>query len=206
MSSMTGMVNWVRHVATGRSYERYFSANTWDNSWTHGYDLDTSKEDARYGALIALMQRYEDGGMLLDVGCGDGLLEQRYRKVSAAPMTAFDYSAAAIELAKARNLAGVEFLCADSRTFRPAEQFSIIVLNESLYYLEDHLGVMENLALSLTPSGVFIVSMYDTLITKRIWKSVERSYQLIHGVTVKDEDTGCLWRIRSLRPREGNRA
>jgi 2-polyprenyl-3-methyl-5-hydroxy-6-metoxy-1,4-benzoquinol methylase len=190
----------VRYLTPARSKERCFSADRWNDSWSHGYNLNTLNEDARYGAVIGWMRRHERDGPLLDVGCGDGLLEERYRKVSGVPIVAFDYSATAIGHARARHLPDVEFLCADSRTFRPKGRFSVVVLNESLYYVDDYLGMMENLSQTLTADGVFIVSMHDTRITRRIWKSVQRSYALLHGVVLKDETTGALWRVRLLRP------
>lgn len=191
----------VRHLALPRSKERCFSVNRWNDSWSRGYNLNTLNEDARYGAVVAWMRRHEQDGPLLDVGCGDGLLEEHYRKVSGVQIVAFDYSSTAIERARARHLPGVDFLSADSRTFRPEGRFSVVVLNESLYYVDDYLGVMENLSRALTADGVFIVSMHDTRITRRIWKNVQRSYALLHGVMLKDETTGTLWRVRLLRPR-----
>lgn len=116
-------------------------------------------------------------------------------------MVAFDYSSAAIALANSRRLPDVEFLCADSREFKPLERFSVAILNESLYYVEDYLGVMETLSMALTADGVFVVSMHDTRITGRIWRNVQRSYTTLHGIMLKSEPRGDVWHIRSLRPR-----
>lgn len=202
MTSFLTLINRaVHHVTPARSKERFYSSESWNHSWSHGYDLNQVQEDARYGALIALIRRHEKEGPLLDVGCGDGLLEEQYRKVSSVPIVAFDYSAVAIERAQARGLQSVDFLCADSRTFRPQPRFSVVVLNESLYYIEDYLGMMENLSLALTADGVFAVSMHDTPIASRIWKNLLRSYIPLHGVMLKDEPTGCRWHIRLLQPR-----
>jgi trans-aconitate methyltransferase len=200
MSKVLALINRAVGHVVPRSKERYYSADGWNDSWSHGYDLNVAQEDARYGTLMALMRRYERKGPLLDVGCGDGLLEERYRKLSGVQMVAFDYSATAIDRARARRLPDVNFLCADSRTFRPEQQFSIVVLNESLYYVDDYLGMMKNLSRALRADGVFVISMHDTRITKRIWKNVLRSYPLLQGVSLKDESTGGLWHIRSLRP------
>jgi 2-polyprenyl-3-methyl-5-hydroxy-6-metoxy-1,4-benzoquinol methylase len=185
-----------------RSKERYYTADKWNDSWSHGYDLNKAQEDARYGVLMALIQRFQKEGPLLDVGCGDGLLEERYRKLGDTRIVAFDYSATAIEHAMARQLPNVDFLCADSRTFRPEEKFSIVIFNESLYYADNYLDMMKDLSRSLKRDGVFIVSMHGSPITKRIWKNVLKSHILLQGVCLKDEITGGLWHIRSLRPAE----
>ncbi len=202
MSGLLALINRAfSHVTPTGSKEHCFSTDRWDDSWSQGYDLNNAHEDARYGTLIALMHRRQSDGPILDVGCGDGLLEEQYRRVSNVQIVAFDYSAVAIERAKARCLPDVDFLCLDGRTFRPQQRFSVVVLNESLYYVEDYMGMMEVLSGALTADGVFVVSMHDTQITKRIWRNLQRSYVLLHGVTLTDERTGCLWHIRLLRPR-----
>jgi trans-aconitate methyltransferase len=209
MSSVSTLINRAaRLIMPARSKERYFSAVKWDDSWSRGYEstMNSAQEDARYGSLIALMRRYEREGPVLDVGCGDGLLEEWYRKISDAPVVAFDYSQAAIERARARNLRGVEFLCADSRTFQPKERFSAAVLNESLYYVDDYLGLLERLSGALASDGVFVISMHDTRITRRIWRNVQRVYTAVHGITLEHEPGGGLWRIRVFRPPKGGAA
>jgi SAM-dependent methyltransferase len=188
----------LRHLTVERSYEPYYSADRWEQDWSGSYDLDTPKEDGHYGALLALVRRYDRGGPILDAGCGDGLFEQILRPMTESRLLAFDYAPAALERAHARHIPNCEFFQADSRTYQPSEPCSVVILNESLYYLEDYLGVMQNLSRGLKPDGVLIVSMYDTLITRRIWKSLDRTYTPVQGVTVRDEETNQLWRIRAL--------
>jgi trans-aconitate methyltransferase len=202
MSGISALIKQTIARVIPRSKERYYSSDKWNNSWAYGYDLNIAQEDARYGTLMALMRRYEEEGPLLDVGCGDGLLEERYRALSSVQIVAFDYSETAIERAKERRLSNVDFLCADSRTFCPKQQFSIIILNESLYYIDDYLGLMKHLSGTLKPHGAFIISMHDNPITQRIWKNVLRSYTLLQHVALKDECAGSLWRICLLRARK----
>jgi trans-aconitate methyltransferase len=149
-----------RHVVP-RSKERYFSLDKWNDSWGNGYDLNRAHEDARYATLVQWMCRYEGDGPLLDVGCGDGLLEEHYRKISSMPVMAFDYSETAVDHAKARRLPKVEFSCEDSRSFRTEQRFSLAILNESLYYVDGYLLLMNYLAGLLKPGGLFLVSMHD---------------------------------------------
>jgi trans-aconitate methyltransferase len=191
----------IRHVTIERSYERYYSSNGWDKDWSNGYALDKPKEDARYGCLIALMRRYERSGPILDVGCGDGLLEEWYRQVSETRVIAFDYSAAAIEKAKDRGVRDAEFFCADSRTFTSPERYPLIVFNESLCYLDDFRDAMERYSGMLTTGGVFLISLFDTLVTRRIWRGLAHAYEQADQVTVRHGSTGCVWNIRVMRPR-----
>jgi 2-polyprenyl-3-methyl-5-hydroxy-6-metoxy-1,4-benzoquinol methylase len=183
------------------SKERYFSPDKWDDSWSEGYDLNRPDEDARYGSLTAIMRRYEGEGPILDVGCGDGLLEERYRVLSGVKIVAFDYSSVAIESARKRDLKDIDFFCADSRTFRPQERFSLVVLNESLYYVDDYLGLLKDMSGLLEADGVFIISMHESSITARIWKKVLRSYVVLQSLQLTEESKNLTWRIRVLRAR-----
>jgi hypothetical protein len=74
------------------------------------------------------------------------------------------------------------------------------VLNESLYYVDDPVGVLRSLCRWLAPDGVFIVSMFDTLVTRRIWKALASTYKTLEDVEVRDRATARKWHIRVLRP------
>ena|SRR3989440_1841338 len=190
----------LRHLFYERSYARYYSSAAWEKRWAGGYGLVEGKEEERYGALLTLMCRYAADGPILDAGCGDGVLEQAFRTVSRVRVVGIDYSLEAIERAKARAVADCSFAHADYREFTPAERFPLIVLNESLYYVEDFLAVLRSLSRWLAADGVFIISMFDTIVTRRIWKAVASSYETLHGVEVRDRATGWRFRIRVLRP------
>jgi trans-aconitate methyltransferase len=111
-----------------------------------------------------------------------------------------DYSGEAVARAQARRIPECTFATVDYREFSPAERFSLVVLNEALYYADDPLGVLRSLARWLSADGVFIVSMFDTLVTRRIWKALESTYEMLDDVKVRRRTTGRRWRIRVLRP------
>jgi trans-aconitate methyltransferase len=193
-----GLVN-VRYLFVGN--ERYYPAKRWDSIYIQGYHLDVWEQDARYGALMGLMQRYEGQCPILDVGCGEGILEQKFRYVSKAPMLGVDYSREAIKLADARNIPQCQFICADYRKCDLRQHFSIIVFNESLYYVDDAVGALNDLSRYLSDEGVFIVSMFDAFPTRRIWSALRTDYLVQQSVVVRDETNGKMWRIRVLGPK-----
>ena len=186
--------------ARWRGYHRRYSAEVWHAKYCNGYDVSGPVEDGRYGALLALIRRY-DRGSILDAGCGDGTLEARYRALSASRLVGVDYAPAAIGAAAARGIAAAEFVCSDFRTFRTNECFSVVVLNESLYYVDDVLVTMTALERWLDVDGVFIVSMLDRRLSRRIWTRLRRRYTAAQALRISDEPTGLAWRIQVLRRR-----
>lgn len=185
-----------RHVFIDRSYEPYYSSQTWEQKYREEkYGLSSQKEDGRYGALLQILRRYDRGSML-DLGCGDGLLWKDYRPLSNSSLVGVDYSATAVAKANALNLPNCRFNCGDYRTFLPDQQISVVVFNESLYYIDDFLDALKKSSEWLTENGAIVVSMFDTLVTARIWKKLLRQYSPIQGVTVRDHESGCSWTVR----------
>src|SRR5262245_37952025 len=129
----------VGHLLFDRSYQNYYSAQVWDEKFKDGFRLDDPMEDSRYGALMMIMSRYENRGPILECGCGDGLLQEKVRAVSRVRLMGIDYAQAAIDKAKVREVPDCEFICADYRRFQPREQYSLLVFNEAIYYIDDYM-------------------------------------------------------------------
>lgn len=185
------------HLLLDQSYQAYYSAEEWDRKYgKEHYDLNVPMEDGRYGALMMLLQRYDRGGPILDAGCGDGLLQERYRPFSASLLVGIDYSAVAIDAARRRQVSNAEFATADFATFRAERPYAVIVFNETLYYIENYLDVLETFERSLKADGVIIVSMFDTLVTKRIWKRLSKRYPVVQGIRIKDHASGRSWTMK----------
>ena len=186
----------VGYLLLDNSYDRYYPLQFWDRKYRLGYSLDIPREAGRYQAVISLVRQYAQGGIILDAGCGDGLLEQKGRSLGLS-FVGIDYSSAAIASARQRSLRNCEFVCADARSFFSNQRFSAIVFNESLYYIEGCVGFLRAMAPLLDPGGVFIISMYDTRITRRIGNSLQCKFFLVSEVKLKN---GVSWTIRVLRP------
>lgn len=182
--------------------ERYYPSSRWDGIYREGYHLDVKEQAARYGALLALMECHDGLGPILDVGCGEGILEKKFRRLSSSPMLGVDYSAEAINSANQKAIPGCDFLCANYRECNFSQQFGMIVLNESLYYVDDVLGTLQGLSKYLHPGGVIIVSMFDAFSTRRIWSALHLHYGVLQAVVVKDETHFKSWQIQVLQPAE----
>lgn len=186
----------VNHLFFDKSYQSYYSAQIWDGKFKNGFRLDEPQEDCRYGTLIAILKRYENAGPILDAGCGDGILQERFRTVSRVRQVGLDYAPEAIAKAKAREIPGCEFICSDYRQFEPKEKFSLLVFNEALYYIDNYLDLIDRMARHVSPDGHIVVSMFQTRVTSRIWGRLLSRYRLIQGAVAEDEQSGRKWNIR----------
>lgn len=183
-----------------RGFEHYYSAGRWDELYLAGYNFDMRDQDARYGVLLALMKAWDAHRPVLDVGCGVGLMAQKFRQVSSSPFVGVDYSPRAIELALSDAIPACEFFCMDYRQCNFQQQFGIILFNESLYYVDDAAGTMRKFSSFLAPGGVFIISIYQAVFNRSIWRVLESEYSVRRSVVVTDETASKGWRIQVLQP------
>jgi trans-aconitate methyltransferase len=189
-----------RHVFVDASYSPWYSPETWERTWRNeSPDFTGANEDAHYGAMLRILKRH-DRGELLDLGCGDGLLWEYYRPLSESALTGLDYAESAIFRANSRAIPNARFECGDFQTWEPGRQFSVVVFNESVYYIDDIAAAVRRAESWLQPHGVLMFSMIDTLVTKRVWKVVCQGRRTLQAARVKDLGTGRSRTIRVLAP------
>lgn len=185
-----------RHVLLDRSYESYYSSDIWERKYRdEHYDLGDPQEDGRYGALLQVLRRYDHGPML-DLGCGDGSLWKHYRSLSPSLLIGVDYAETAVAKANSLGLPNTEFRAGDYRRFDPGRKLSVVVFNESLYYIDDFLDAIAKAGSWLDDHGVVVVSMFDTLVTRRIWKCLAERGPWIQSLSVHDHRSERTWTIR----------
>jgi trans-aconitate methyltransferase len=190
----------IRHLLKDANYQPYYSPESWERTWRdEAPDFTGANEDAHYGALLRMLKRH-DRGELLDLGCGDGLLWEYYRPLSQSALTGIDYSESAVLKANARAISGCRFEWGDFRNWEPGRSFSVVVFNESVYYIDDIAGAVRRAESWLDPRGVLMFSMIDTLVTRRVWKSILRNRRTLQAARVKDLGTGRSRTIRVLAP------
>lgn len=185
-----------RHVLLDRSYESYYSSEVWEHKYRdEHYDLGDPQEDGRFGALMQVLRRY-DRGPMLDLGCGDGCLWKRYRQLSNSLLIGVDYSGTAVAKAKSLALPNTEFHAGDYRNFEPGRRLAVVVFNESLHCIDAFIDAIAKAESCLSEDGVVVVSMFDTLVTRRIWKSHPERRKWLQSVNVQDHRSKRMWTIR----------
>lgn len=160
-------------------------------------------ELAHYSVIAGYCHYFKPGGRLLDIGCGEGILQERLCSPGYSRYTGIDISEEAICTASGRQDEKTSFVQADVREYRPEGLSDIIIFNECLYYFQDPLSIVKRYENFLTEDGLLIVSMFVTEKTGRIWKILEESYIVQDEVFVKNK-SGVSWNIKVLANPKNN--
>jgi len=96
---------------------------------------------------------------VVDLGCGEGavtrLLRQRWPD---ADLTGVDGSAEMLEIA-AREVAGVKWMQADIRAWKPPAPVDLMFSNAVLHWLDEHTSLFLHLAEAIKAGGIMAVQM-----------------------------------------------
>jgi trans-aconitate methyltransferase len=126
-----------------------------------------------------------------------GWLEwKRCRPPSDSLLIRVDHSGTAVAKPNSLALSNVEFRAGDYRSFDPGRQVALAVFNESFYYIGAFFDAIAKAESYLPESGVVIVSMSNTLVTRHIWKNLLERRKLVQSLSVNDHSSNRAWRIR----------
>jgi SAM-dependent methyltransferase len=151
---------WYRRLLVNDSEKRY-ATGRWDY-------MRGSAEAHRYSLIAGCAGYYVPGPRrILDVGCGDGILQER---IGYTHYVGVDMNAAAIARARSRENGSTSFVLADARRYEPPGTYDVLVFNESLYYMPEPMSVVAHYRRFVVESGVIIVCMFQTNLARKLWK------------------------------------
>ena len=161
----------------------------WDAQYVNGRwnYLRQIDELAHYGVITSYCHYLKQAGTILDLGCGEGILQERLNSGNYSRYVGVDISSEAIQRASHKQDERTVFVLADASSYNPDEQFDIVVFNECLYYFENPLGIVRRYERFLREDGAFIVSMYVDEQNMRIWKMLEALYTAEDEVRVSNK-------------------
>jgi SAM-dependent methyltransferase len=112
---------------------------------------------------IQRMMQVQPGQQILDAACGNGLFSRRVAAFGAK-VTAFDFSAELIKLAKARNSTGIIYHVLDATDERALlslgeRSFDTALCNMALFDIADIAPLFRAIPKLLKPAGSFIFSL-----------------------------------------------
>lgn len=176
--------------------------SSWDAEYAGGHwdYLRNTSEIARYGIITGYCHSYSSGGSLLDHGCGQGILHDHLDPNNFDGYVGVDLSRDAISKASHRPISvPSRFSVGDVETYEPEQVFDVIVFNEMLYYLSDPAAVVQRYRSFLSPSGVFVISMFDMLKSRKVWQALDRNHRLMESSRAVNQG-GHSWTVRVYRP------
>jgi SAM-dependent methyltransferase len=198
----------------------------WDGEYRRGdwNFLRGGSERARYAALAKCIVGRDSSSpkLVLDLGCGAGVLREHLREESLERYTGVDVSSEAIASARLGRHRRSTFIAASIDEWHPDRQYNAIVFNEVLYYLPEPLATMHRYAGWLSTGGSLYVSMWHPaallsvrgptrakvvrarLAHGRIWSDINGTYDVVTDLTVQSNRLQ-RWRIEELCARRARR-
>lgn len=131
--------------------DHQFSQGKWD--WLVSLD-----EMPRYSLLAGGHRYHNPGGSILDAGCGQGILLERFKEDDYSFYLCIDFSEAAIQKITPRSK--VNCVQADISEYVPTQKFDSIIFNESLYYVKNPLKQLARYLTFLNPDGFIFISIH----------------------------------------------
>src|SRR5690625_5117566 len=106
----------------------YGNKEIWDIQYLKGLwnILKSPLEEERFEAVEYFIYKYNNHGSILELGCGEGLLQNRLNKDSYSKFLGIDISKIAIERAKRLETFKTTYQCNNMEYFEPNEVFDII--------------------------------------------------------------------------------
>jgi len=170
--------------------------------------IDESYVDALLRLMPGMGARLQRGAVVLDVGCGDGvLLNALARRFPRSRFRGCDISRAAIEHAyEQRDEAGignVEFLHRDALHIEESRSYDLVLALESLHEQSFPAKVLRTIAAALVDDGVFL--MQETTASSQLVRNAEHPFapmlyalSCLHAVPVamgedRGEALGRMW-------------
>lgn len=172
------------------------SSETWETQYQTGKwkYMEQLSEFPRYSTIIGYIAFLKLGGAILDVGCGEGILFERYRPYGYSKYLGIDISQVALAKLTQKQDENTSFVKADVETYEPTEDFDVIIFNETLYYFHEPLKVFKRYTRALKEDGIIIVETY--VASQRaisILQKLKTIYSLLDETKTTHKATSTSW-------------
>ena len=167
--------------------------------WAFMHDLH---QVPRYAAIASLAHRLRPGGAILDVGCGEGVLQDHLRPLGYSRYLGVDLSETAVAQAAAAGRVddNSSFTAADAEHYVPDGLFDVIVFNECIHYFRDAATSVSAYERFLAPGGVFIFSTFRTPRGDAIMRDVLKQHEVLEELAISHRNgTSRLWLLLPTR-------
>jgi 2-polyprenyl-3-methyl-5-hydroxy-6-metoxy-1,4-benzoquinol methylase len=195
--SKTTPVNLIRFLKRKTSQKHKFNQQFESKKWEGLRDI---ADLGRYSIIVGLTKYFCPNARILDLGCGEGVLLEKFAVSDYASYLGIDFSGVAIQNASKLANEKARFITGDLNKLEVTGQYDVIIYNESLYYLRDPKAAVHALFKNLAPGGVFIISMVDKHGKERenIWAELDEILALREKTKVANLN-GDTWTIRTYK-------
>ena len=172
----------------------------WDNQYQKGqWDyLAGIEELAHYSMIVGYCENVlSEHSRLLDVGCGEGVLQTRLRYLPYEKYIGIDISEVAIQKANQFQDERTTFIATDADSYIPPHKVDIIVFNETLYYFNNLDSTIHHYDKYLEDDGFFIVSMFDQKESDECWKYLDEHYSVLDSTKLTNA-SGLSWNCKLI--------
>ncbi|MEJ2766164.1 class I SAM-dependent methyltransferase [Photobacterium sp. MCCC 1A19761] len=169
-----------------------------NNQWQHLHQIG---ELAHYNVIRGYIRFFKPGADILDIGCGEGVLNREMSRSDYHYYQGIDFSDTAIHNANA-SLQNEKtfFKQADAHAYQPDRQYDCIVFCESLNCINNPDQLISRLRQYLKPDGIIIISLYRQLWVDRLtWRKVQQGLTLIDQTLVQN-GSGQAWTCKVFKP------
>ena len=153
--------------------------------WNYLSNLD---ELGHYSVIVGYCYYWKTDPSILDVGCGEGILWEKFFKNNYSYYEGLDLSNEALNRIKHLTDKKTKFTLTDMLEYSTDKNFDVIVFSESIYFLDDleKLSLMINKYLGfLKPEGKIIVSQWhQSPHVDKIWDELGQMLILIDKVSL----------------------
>ncbi|WP_315817156.1 class I SAM-dependent methyltransferase [Paraflavitalea speifideaquila] len=187
------LFKWIKRSFIGQTRFK------WDKQYVRGNweCLKSPLEQMRFDAVRNYIKKYSNKGNILEVGCGEGILQAGMSKHSYRKFLGIDISEIAIQRAAHLADTTTEYRTANMENFSPAEKFDIIIFNEVLYYARNPNQLMARYMEFLNPEGFIIVSIFQTSSNIKVMNGVEAKFKSIDEMVSSNEIGSWCCRVYS---------
>lgn len=165
--------------------------------WNYLKNID---QMPRYSVIAGYIEIFFPGSAsVLDLGCGYGILYEKVRLLHDHYYLGVDISQEAINHAVSTYDKPELFICEDIEKYDPKRKFDVIIFNESLYYIDNPVGLVERYFNYLTDGGYIIISMWDYKErNNKIWKLLDKKFSEFDGIYYR-HISGKSWYIKVFK-------
>ena len=185
-----------RKTSQKYKFNLQFENNRWD-------DLRDPGELGRYSIIVGFTHFFCRKPRILDLGCGEGILQERFAPTDYTAYLGIDFSDVAIAKAGKLKNARTDFRVGDLNELKVEGIYDAIIYNESLNYLSKPQAVVQALFPHLSEGGVFIFSLVDKHGKEQtgLWQQLGEILDLQEASKVVNRK-GHIWTIQVYKVRK----